>query len=135
MLALFYTLYFARAFFLPIALAVLLDFLLSPLIRAMKRIGVPEPLSAALVVISLLAITAGAGYGLAGPAKDWAGKLPASMRETEARLQKLRGPVEQVSKTAADRWRDRESRSLKVSAFLFSWLLLNMLCSIWPLNA
>jgi predicted PurR-regulated permease PerM len=99
-LALFYTLYFGRAFFLPIVLALLLDFLLSPLIRAMKRIRIPEPLSAAVVVIALLAITAGAGYGLAGPAKEWANKLPASMREAQARLQKLRGPVEQVSKTA-----------------------------------
>jgi hypothetical protein len=53
-LAAFYTLYFARAFFLPIVLAVLLDFLLSPLIRALKRARVPEPLGAALVIVVLL---------------------------------------------------------------------------------
>jgi predicted PurR-regulated permease PerM len=99
-LALFYTLYFARAFFLPIVLAVLLDFLLSPLIRAFKRARIPEPLGAAIVVLGLLGATGGAVYGLAGPAKEWAGKLPASMREAENRLQKLRRPVEQVSKTA-----------------------------------
>ena len=43
-LASFYTLYFAKAFFLPIILAVLLDFLLSPLIRGLKRARIPEPL-------------------------------------------------------------------------------------------
>ena len=43
-LAAFYTLYFARAFFLPIILAVLLDFLWSPLIRGLKRARIPEPL-------------------------------------------------------------------------------------------
>jgi predicted PurR-regulated permease PerM len=99
-LALFYTLYFARAFFLPIILAVLLDFLLSPLIRGLKRARIPEPLGAALVIVALLGAAGGAAYGLATPAKEWAAKLPGSMREAEERLAKLRKPVEQVSQTA-----------------------------------
>ena len=53
-LAVFYTLYFARAFFLPIVLAVLLDFLLSPIIRTLKRARIPEPLGAALLMLTLL---------------------------------------------------------------------------------
>lgn len=99
-LATFYTLYFARAFFLPILLAVLLDFLLSPLIRAMKRVRIPEPLGAALVIVGLLGVAGGAVYGLATPAREWVAKLPASVREAEDRLATLRHPVEQVSKTA-----------------------------------
>jgi predicted PurR-regulated permease PerM len=99
-LASFYTLYFARAFFLPVILAVLLDFLLSPLIRGLKRARIPEPLGAALVIIALLGTAGVAGYGLSGPAKEWVTKLPGSMREAEDRLRKLRKPVEQVSKTA-----------------------------------
>jgi predicted PurR-regulated permease PerM len=99
-LALFYTLYFARAFFLPIVLAVLLDFLLSPLIRALKRAHIPEPLGAALVIVALLVGAGGAVYGLATPAKEWVGKLPGSVREAQSRLEQLRKPVEQVSKTA-----------------------------------
>jgi predicted PurR-regulated permease PerM len=99
-LASFYTLYFARAFFLPIILAVLLDFLLSPLIRGMKRVRIPEPLGAALVIIALVGTAGGAIYGLVGPAKEWAARLPESMQKAEDRLRTLRGPVEQVSKTA-----------------------------------
>jgi predicted PurR-regulated permease PerM len=99
-LALLYTLYFARAFFLPIVLAMLFDFLLSPLIRTLKRARIPEPLGAAVVVLTLLAATVGAVYGLAGPAKEWGSKLPASIRAAENRLQNLRRPVEQVNKTA-----------------------------------
>src|SRR6476659_7887640 len=53
-LAVLYTLYFARAFFLPIVLAVLLDFLLSPLVRTLKRARIPEPVGAALVILTLL---------------------------------------------------------------------------------
>jgi predicted PurR-regulated permease PerM len=99
-LALFYTLYFAREFFLPIVLALLFDFLLSPLIRTMKRARIPEPLGAAIVILALLAGTGAAVYGLAGPAKEWGGKLPATMRDAQTRLRSLRKPVEQVSKTA-----------------------------------
>ncbi len=99
-LAAFYTMYFARAFFLPIVLAVLLDFLLSPLIRGMKRLRIPEPLGAALVIVALLGTAGATIYGLVGPAREWAGRLPESMRAAEERLSKLRGPVEQVSKTA-----------------------------------
>jgi predicted PurR-regulated permease PerM len=99
-LAAFYTLYFARAFFLPIILAVLLDFLLSPLIRGLKRARIPEPLGAAIVILALLGTAGVAVYSLIDPAKEWVVKLPASMREAEDRLRKLRTPVEQVSKTA-----------------------------------
>ncbi|HEX6434951.1 MAG TPA: AI-2E family transporter [Gemmatimonadales bacterium] len=99
-LASFYTLYFARAFFLPIILAVLLDFLLSPLIRGLKRARIPEPLGAAIVILALLGTAGVAVYGLIDPAKEWAAKLPSSMREAENRLRTLRSPVEQVSKTA-----------------------------------
>jgi predicted PurR-regulated permease PerM len=99
-LAAFYTLYFARAFFLPIVLAVLLDFLLSPLIRALKRARIPEPLGAALVIVALLGAAGIAVYELVDPAREWVAKAPASMREAESRLRKLRSPVEQVSKTA-----------------------------------
>jgi predicted PurR-regulated permease PerM len=99
-LALFYTLYFAREFFLPIVLAILLDFLLSPLLRTLKQARIPEPVGAALVVVALLATTGVAGYGLAGPAREWGSKLPASVREAANRVRQLRRPVEQMSKTA-----------------------------------
>src|SRR3954447_6931429 len=38
-LASFYTLYFGRAFFLPIVLALLLSFLLSPVVRGLKKVA------------------------------------------------------------------------------------------------
>jgi predicted PurR-regulated permease PerM len=99
-LAAFYTLYFGKEFFLPIVLAILLDFLLSPLIRTLRRAHIPEPLGAALVILALLGAAGGAVYGLSGPAREWVTRLPGSVREAQSRLQSLRKPVEQVSKTA-----------------------------------
>jgi predicted PurR-regulated permease PerM len=99
-LAAFYTLYFARAFFLPIVLAMLLNFLLSPLIRALKRGRIPEPLGAALVMLALLGVAGGSIYELVGPAREWVAKLPSNMHDAQDRLRQIRKPVEQVSKTA-----------------------------------
>jgi len=99
-LALLYTLYFARSFLLPIVLAVLLDFLLSPVIRTLKRARIPEPLGAALVVLGLLGVVGIGGYSLTDPARAWIAKAPASLAKVETRLRDLRKPVEQVTKTA-----------------------------------
>ena len=99
-LATLYTLYFARAFLLPITLAVLLDFLLSPVIRALKRLRVPEPLGAALVVASLLGALGAGVYGLSDPARVWMSKAPQSIARVQGRLRELRRPVEQVTRTA-----------------------------------
>ncbi|HKT59726.1 MAG TPA: AI-2E family transporter [Gemmatimonadales bacterium] len=99
-LAILYTLYFARAFLLPIVLAVLLDFLLSPVVRTLKRAKIPEPAGAALVLLALLAGAGFAGYSLVGPAQEWMAKAPQTLAKVHGRLRDLRQPVEQVTKTA-----------------------------------
>ncbi|HEY8258600.1 MAG TPA: AI-2E family transporter [Gemmatimonadales bacterium] len=99
-LAVFYTLYFARPFLLPIVLAVLLDFLLSPIIRFLKKAHVPEPVGAAVVVAGLLGLVGAGAYGLADPARSWMARAPASIQKVQSRLRDLRKPVEQVSRTA-----------------------------------
>src|SRR4051812_14259795 len=50
-LAVLYTLYFAREFLLPIVFAFLLSFLLSPVVRTLARFRIPTPLGAGLVVL------------------------------------------------------------------------------------
>jgi predicted PurR-regulated permease PerM len=99
-LAVLYTLYFARAFLLPIVLAVLLDFLLSPIIRTLKRARIPEPVGAALVILTLLGALGVGAYGLADPARAWMARAPQSIGRVQSRLRELRKPVEQVTRTA-----------------------------------
>lgn len=99
-LAVLYTLYFARAFLLPIVLAVLLDFLLSPIIRLLKRVRIPEPAGAALVILVLLGALGAGVYSLAEPARDWMARAPESIARVQSRLEALQRPVEQVTRTA-----------------------------------
>jgi predicted PurR-regulated permease PerM len=99
-LAFFYTLYFARSFILPILLAILLDYLLSPVVRALKRLHVPVPLGAAIVVLALVGSIAFGAYELSGPAQKWISTAPASVSRVQTRLREFRRPIEQVSRTA-----------------------------------
>ena len=100
-LAVLYTLYFARAFLLPIAFALLLNFLLSPLIRTFARVHIRPPLGAAIVVLGLLGAISGGSYALAGPAQRWAMTAPAALQKTESKLKELFEPVQRVQRTAA----------------------------------
>src|SRR6185295_14375553 len=96
--AAFYTLYLGRSFFLPLVLALLLSFLLSPAVRWMKKLHIPEGLSAALLVLGLLGILGLGVYELATPAYDWMEQAPRSLRKVEAKLRDLKKPVQTMSK-------------------------------------
>jgi predicted PurR-regulated permease PerM len=96
-LALLYTLYFAREFLVPIVFALLLNFLLSPLVRRMLRWRIKTPISAAIVVVVLIAAVAEGAYQLAGPAQRWATTAPQSFTRAEQRLRSVIRPVQQVT--------------------------------------
>ncbi len=96
-LALLYTLYFAREFLVPIAFALLLNFLLSPLVRRMLRWRIKPPISAAIVVVVLITAVAEGAYQLAGPAQRWAMSAPQSFARAEQRLRSIIRPVQQVT--------------------------------------
>ncbi len=94
----FYTLYFARALILPFILALLLSFLLRPVVRALKQVNIPEGVGAAVVIMILLGV---AGYGmvkLSKPAGEWVDKAPESLRQIEAKVGFLRKPLEGLNK-------------------------------------
>ncbi len=99
-LAVLYTLYFARAFLLPIAFAVLLDFLFSPFVRALARIHIPLPLGALLVIIGLVSAGSLAVYGLSGPVQTWAENSAESVQTAQTRLRRLLRPIQRVTKSA-----------------------------------
>ena len=99
-LAVLYTLHLAQAFILPIVLAVLLDFMLSPLVRALKKRRVPEPAGAGLVILGLLGILIAGGWYLAEPAAEWIQRAPESAVAVQRKLATMRGSVEQVTKAA-----------------------------------
>jgi predicted PurR-regulated permease PerM len=97
-LALLYSLYLAREFLIPIAFALLLNFLLSPLVRRLLRWGINPPVSAAFVVVLLIGAVAEGIYQLSGPAQRWAVTAPQSFSRAEHKLRTIIRPVQQVTK-------------------------------------
>ena len=113
-LALLYSLYFARIFLIPIVFALLLNFLLSPIIRLLGRARIKPPLGAAIVVLLLLGSIGGAVYQLAGPAQGWAAIAPQSFARAQVKLRGIIRPMQQVSRNveqAADAVGGPEAKS------------------------
>ncbi len=97
-LALMYTLYFAREFLIPIMFALLLNFLLSPLMRLLGRLRIKPPVGALIIVLLFVSAVGGAMYELAGPAQGWASSMPQSFSRATVKLRGIIRPVQQVSK-------------------------------------
>ena len=100
-LALLYTLYFARPFLLPIVVALLLSFLFSPLVRAMARFKIRPPVSAGLIILGLLGTVGFVGYELSGPVQGWASSAPQTFATAQSRIREVLKPFERASATAA----------------------------------
>ena len=101
-LATFYTMYFTRSVLLPIVLALLLSYLLRPVVRFFAKLKIPAPLSSALILLSLLGIV---GWGisfLATPAAGWIEKAPYSMQQLKQKLLPLQKPMQQVAQASGE---------------------------------
>lgn len=98
LLAVFYTLYFARLFILPVVLAILLNLLLAPLVKGLARLHIPAGLGAAAVILFLVGVLGTGVYLLAGPAAEWVDRAPTSIVRLEEKLRILQRPVEQVQR-------------------------------------
>jgi predicted PurR-regulated permease PerM len=97
-LAVLYTLYIARDFLIPIVFALLLNFLLSPLIRRLTRFHVKPPIGAAIVVILLVSAIGGGVYQLAGPAQRWIATAPQAFGNAQGKRHAIIRPMQQVQK-------------------------------------
>jgi len=106
-LAALYTLYFAKGFLAPLLLAIVFNFFLSPFVRALRRIWIPEFAGAAIVMLISVCIVAFVVYESSGPLSVWVQRAPQVVNKISAQLRKLERPMasvtlatEQVSKMA-----------------------------------
>lgn len=99
------TLYFidwAQAVLLPLVVAVLISYALEPLVAAINRLRIPRPLSAAIVLLLLISIVAGASIPL--------------QKEAMAMLDKIPVALEQFQRNEASRPKDGESMMEKAQS-------------------
>ncbi|MBS3648918.1 AI-2E family transporter [Pseudaminobacter sp. 19-2017] len=94
LLALVYALYYGRDFFMPVMLSFMLALTLTPIVRLLRRQGVPEYLSATLLVFVSVAAIAIIGYLLSGPVLALINDAPSIGRKLSEKLSELRHPFE-----------------------------------------
>ncbi len=93
-------LYLGRAFFIPVAIALLFSVLLRPAVRAMERLHLPAPAGAAIVVILFVGGMIAAGIGLSGSAQGWVADAPRQLARAQHKLTDVRNSVERVTRVA-----------------------------------
>ncbi len=108
-IAVFYTLYFARAVLIPFTTAVLLGFLLAPLIRLLRKVGIPEMLGTIIVFVTFIGTLGLTTWLLAPAARSWLATLPENAEQAEERLRDLiesfgqvREAVDEVAQVSAE---------------------------------
>jgi predicted PurR-regulated permease PerM len=84
----FAALYFGRDVFVPLGLALVFTALLRPLVRWMEG-KMPTWVAATLVVLSAIALVAGAGVAVATPIQSWAREAPQELKKARQRVAKL----------------------------------------------
>jgi predicted PurR-regulated permease PerM len=96
MLAIAFVLHVAADLLFPIVLAAMIALLLSPAVKGLARIRIPEPLGAAIVVALALAVLAVLSANLYAPVQRWLDSGPQQFRKLESKLRILKQPVKAV---------------------------------------
>lgn len=81
LLAVFYTLYFARTILLPMTMAAMLSFVLKPIVKFFSRWGLPHILSATALFLAVTVAIGLGGLALYEPATEWLNRAPQTIRE------------------------------------------------------
>ncbi len=89
-------LYFGHVAFIPIALAGLLALVLSTVVEALQRRGIPRALSAIVIVGVLLGVVVTAANALVGPAQQWLSNAPKVLQSIERRLRPAEGVMHRL---------------------------------------
>jgi predicted PurR-regulated permease PerM len=100
-------LYFAKAVFLPLALAILLTFLLAPAVRLLRNWGLPKPPAVVLVVAFAFTVILGIGALVGQQVTKLAQNLPVYQYNIEEKIRSARefrggGMLERISNFLGD---------------------------------
>jgi predicted PurR-regulated permease PerM len=83
----------AEPLLVPVAIAILLTFVLMTPMRRLRRAGLPQALAAAVLVGALLGCTGLLGAMLAGPAAQWWERAPSTVSQLVAQIDRLRAAI------------------------------------------
>ncbi|MWD28091.1 AI-2E family transporter [Aquicoccus sp. SCR17] len=91
---------YARAFLMPVVLALLLQLVFSPVRRQLERMGLSTGAAATAIFGLLIAGLVAGALSLAVPASSWVGRAPQIGRELQEKFEDLRGATESMREAA-----------------------------------
>lgn len=100
LLAILYTAFLAQNLVAPVTAAIVGSFILAPLMRAVPFRFFPDALAAAIMVLTIIGVLAGAIYMLAEPVAHWTARIPAAVAEFERRSSEISEPVEAMRRAS-----------------------------------
>ena len=89
--------YYARSFFLPLVLALLVRLVFAPLVHTLGRRGIPAALSAVMLVVALGSGMMAASAFLSKPVTEMVSGAPDAIKEVRARFAFLNEPFAKLS--------------------------------------
>jgi predicted PurR-regulated permease PerM len=102
-----FALQYAKQFFIPLVISVLVSYALDPVVSWFAKRRVPRSLAAAVVLLSLVVSVGAGAYSLRGEAATIVQQLPEAAQRLRTAIQKDRranrgGTIEQVQKAASE---------------------------------
>jgi predicted PurR-regulated permease PerM len=91
-----------REFFIPIALALCFQALLTPLVRGLARLRIPAPAGAAIVVLGALAVLVVGAWAFSGPASEWVDQAPSNIATARRKLREIGRPLDRLTAAAVN---------------------------------
>lgn len=94
-------LYFAKAVFVPIFLAVVFSFVLMIPVKLLERLRIPQAFGALIVLVMTLSALSVLAYYMYDPVKVWVERFPTEIQKIESKVADLRSSFNDVQKTTA----------------------------------
>lgn len=92
--------YFARDVLLPLILGLLVALTLSPVVRVAGRRGIPAPVTAIALIVTLGAGIGVGGYAMSGPVGTWVEDAPEMGQELQVKLRGIFASVERMKEAS-----------------------------------
>ena len=103
-LAVIFVLHWARAFFIPLMLGVMISYAFSPIVNRLQKWRIPRAIGAAVLLIGIVGGTGTLVYSLSDEAAQWVETLPDAAQKFRKTLRKewgtTDGAMEQMQKAA-----------------------------------
>ncbi len=88
---------FGAGFLIPVALAALFTLLLDPVVRALRRVGLPSSIGAALVVFGAVGAVIGGVVLVSGPAMEWIETAPDKLSRAQVKIRRILLPIQRTA--------------------------------------